>query len=123
MKNIRGFASDNNSGVHPQILKAIENANNGHVVAYGDDIYTDQAREQFKKHFGNDIEVYFVFNGTGANVLSLKSATDSFNSVICADTAHLNMDECGAPEKFTGCKLLTVPSTDGKITILRTFIT
>lgn len=112
----RGFASDNNAGVHPNILKAIEQANQGHVVGYGDDPYTQEAIALFKKEFGQDTEVFFVFNGTGANVLALSSATNSFNSIICADTAHIQVDECGAPEKLTGCKLLPVPSQKGKIT-------
>lgn len=112
----RNFASDNNAGVHPDILEAIQNANAGHVVAYGDDPYTRQAIEQFKAHFGEDIDVYFVFNGTAANVLGLKAVTRSYHAVICSDVAHLNVDECGAPEKFTGCKLLTVPAPDGKLT-------
>ncbi|MCK4655085.1 MAG: low specificity L-threonine aldolase, partial [Candidatus Cloacimonetes bacterium] len=84
---------------------------------YGDDIYTKRAIKKLKEHFGEEIDVYFVFNGTGANVLGMKQVTDSFNSIICAETAHINVDECGAPEKFTGCKLLTVPTEDGKITV------
>ena len=111
----RGFASDNNSGVHPEILKALENVNNGHVVGYGGDQYTEKAIALFEKEFGNDIEVFFVFNGTGANVLGLSSLTHSFNSVICAETAHIQEDECGAPEKFTGCKLLPIETHNGKI--------
>ena len=111
----RGFASDNNAAVHPDILKAISNANSGHAIAYGGDIYTEQAIEKFKEHFGSHISVYFVFLGTGANVLSLQALTNSYNAVICADTAHIHTDECGAPEKFTGCKLITVPSVNGKI--------
>lgn len=113
----RSFASDNNAGVHPDILKAIEAANNGHVVAYGDDPYTEKAIAEFKNILGSDIEVFFVFGGTAANVLGIKTATESFNAVICAETAHINVDECGAPEKFTGCKLLTISTTNGKITV------
>lgn len=113
----RSFASDNNSGVHPEILKAIAAANDGHVVAYGDDPYTERAVEVFRKHFGKDVEVFFVFGGTGANVLGLKAATESYHAVVCAETAHINVDECGAPEKFTGCKLLGVPTKDGKVTV------
>jgi threonine aldolase len=111
----RSFASDNNAGVHPEILEAITRANEGHVVAYGDDPYTDHAIKVFKKHFGKQVEVFFVFGGTGANVLGLKAATESYHAVVCAETAHINVDECGAPEKFTGCKLLTVPTPDGKV--------
>ncbi|MGQ7869285.1 threonine aldolase family protein [Sunxiuqinia sp. sy24] len=112
----RGFASDNNAGVHPEILKALETANNGHMVGYGDDPVTREAIQLFKKEFGQNTEVFFVFNGTGANVLALSTTTNSFNSIICADTAHIQVDECGAPEKLTGCKLLPVPSEKGKIT-------
>ncbi len=115
--NKRGFASDNNSGIHPEIMKAINNANIGHTVAYGDDIYTEKAIAKFKEHFGNDIDVYFVFIGTAANVLGLNAATRSWNSVICAETAHINEDECGAPEKFNGFKLLTVETPNGKLTV------
>ena len=114
-KHIRGFASDNNSGVHPDIMKAIQNANGGHTIAYGDDVYTQAALDKFRDVFGGDIEVYFVYNGTAANVLSLTSSTRSFNAIICAETAHINVDECGAPEKFSGCKLLSIPTTNGKI--------
>lgn len=112
----RSFASDNNSGVHPEILKAISAANDGHVVAYGDDPYTDRAVALFRKHFGKQVEVFFVFGGTGANVLGLKAATEPYHAVVCAETAHINVDECGAPERFTGCKLLDVGTSDGKIT-------
>ena len=113
----RSFASDNNAGVHPKILKAIETANRGHVVAYGDDAYTDAAVAKFREHLGENVEVFFVFGGTGANVLGLKAVTQPHHAVICAETAHINVDECGAPEKFTGCKLLSVATPDGKITV------
>jgi len=113
---MKGFASDNNAGVHPAIFKAMETANKGHVVGYGDDPYTEKAIAIFKKEFGEKTEVFFVFNGTGANVLSLSTVTQSWHSVICADTSHIEEDECGAPEKFTGCKLLPVQSVNGKIT-------
>ena len=112
----RGFASDNNSGVHPQILKALEKVNQGHVTGYGNDPFTEQAIQLFKNEFGNDTEVFFVFNGTGANVVALSSLTHSFNSIVCAETAHIHEDECGAPERFTGCKLLPVETHNGKIT-------
>jgi len=115
MKIKKTFASDNNSGVHPEIMEAILRANTGHAVGYGEDAYTDSAIRKIKEHFGDDVEVFFVFGGTGANVISLKTVSDSFNSIVCASTAHIVTDECGAPEKFTGCKLLTIPSEDGKI--------
>jgi len=117
MPSIRkGFASDNNSGVHHSIFKAMETANQGHVVGYGNDAYTQKAIAVFKEKFGQNTEVFFVFNGTGANVLSLSTVTQSFNSVICAETAHIQEDECGAPEKFTGCKLIPIEPINGKIT-------
>ncbi|MCK5028679.1 MAG: low specificity L-threonine aldolase [Bacteroidales bacterium] len=115
--NKRGFASDNNSGVHPEIMKAIIEANEGHTIAYGDDIYTDRAKAKLYEHFGNDIDIYFVFIGTAANVLGLHAATRSWNSIICAETAHINVDECGAPEKFNGFKLLSVETPNGKLTV------
>jgi threonine aldolase len=115
--NKRGFASDNNAGVHPKILEAVVQANQGHVVAYGDDPHTESATRKFKEIFGEDTEVFFVYNGTGANVLSIQALTDSFQAVICAETAHINEDECGAPEKFTGCKLLPISTGNGKITV------
>ncbi|MCF8361854.1 MAG: low specificity L-threonine aldolase [Prolixibacteraceae bacterium] len=114
--NKRGFASDNNSGVHPEILKAINDANNGHVTGYGTDHYTQKAIDVFKKEFGNNTDVYFVFNGTGANVLAISTLAQSFNSVICPSTAHIMVDECGAPEKISGCKLIPVNTPNGKLT-------
>jgi threonine aldolase len=113
----RSFASDNNAGVHPKILKAVAAANDGHVVAYGDDRYTAAAVNAFRELLGKNIDVYFVFGGTGANVLGLTAVTKPYHAIICAETAHINVDECGAPEKFTGCKLLTIPTSDGKITV------
>jgi threonine aldolase len=112
----KGFASDNNSGVHPTVFKSMEAANTGHVTGYGADKYTQKAIKIFKEKFGPETEVYFVFNGTGANVLGLSTVTQSFNSIICAETAHIQEDECGAPEKFTGCKLLPVEPENGKLT-------
>jgi len=113
----RSFASDNNAGVHPEVLKAIKAANDGHVIAYGNDHITARAVKLFQKHFGPDIAVYFVFGGTGANVLGLKSITQSHHAIICAETAHVNVDECGAPEKYTGCKLIALPTPDGKLRV------
>jgi threonine aldolase len=113
----RGFASDNNAGAHPDILKEVARVNVGHEIGYGGDRYTQEARELFKQHLGPGAEVYFVFTGTAANVLGITSVTRSWNSVVTAYTAHLNTDECGAPEKFTGCKVLTVDTPDGKITV------
>lgn len=117
MKPSRSFASDNNAGVHPRVLKALIEVNHGHVVGYGDDAYTASAVERFKQHFGKDIEVFFVFNGTAANCLALKALTNSYHAVICPDGAHINVDECGAPEKFTGCKLIPLATPYGKLTV------
>jgi len=111
----RSFASDNNAGVHPEIVEAIRAVNEGHVIAYGDDQITARAVKLFKKHFGRDVEVFFVFGGTGANTLGLKAITKPYQAVVCAETAHINVDECGAPEKFTGCKLLAQQTPDGKL--------
>ena len=112
---IRGFASDNYSGVHPEVLAAIAAANGGHQVAYGDDVYTEHLHEVFARHFGDPVEVYPVFNGTGANVTALQSMLPRWGAVISASTAHINVDEGGAPERVGGMKLLTVPTPDGKL--------
>ncbi|RJL20526.1 threonine aldolase family protein [Bailinhaonella thermotolerans] len=112
----RGFASDNYAGVHPEILEAISLANGGHQVAYGADVYTEHLQEVFRAHFGETAEAFPVFNGTGANVVSLQAVTERWEGVVCAETAHINVDECGAPEKIAGLKLMTVPTPDGKLT-------
>jgi len=117
MSNKRGFASDNNSGVHPDILKAMAEVNEGHAVGYGDDKYTAEAIEKFREVFGRDVSVLFVYNGTGANVTSIQALTRPFNAVICTDLAHIYVDECGAPEKLSGCKLLPVHVSDAKLTV------
>ncbi len=111
----RGFASDNNAGIHPDIMQEMLSANAGHVVGYGADIYTEKALKIFKDQFGSSVETFFVFTGTAANVLSISGITRSWHSIITAYSAHLEQDECGAPEKFTGCKVLTVDTSDGKI--------
>jgi threonine aldolase len=113
--NPRAFASDNNAGVHPEVLSAIVAANNGHVRSYGHDSYTERAEAVFRRHFGEEARVWFAFNGTAANVLGLQAVTRSYHAVICADGAHIQVDECGAPERFTGCKLIAVPTRDGKL--------
>lgn len=113
----RGFASDNNAGVHPAVMNAMKAVNEGHEIAYGDDQYTQKVIRKMKKIFGDDSEIFFVFIGTAANVLGLSSVTQPYNAVITTDTAHIHVDECGAPEKFTGCKLLTTATPDGKLTI------
>lgn len=113
----RSFASDNFAGIHPAVMEAISKANLGHSMAYGDDHFTKEAAAQFKELFGPDIEVFFVLNGTAANVLGLKTLMASHHAVLCADTAHINVDECGAVENYTGCKLITFPTKDGKLSI------
>jgi len=111
----RGFGSDNHSGVHPRILEAIAAANIDHAPSYGTDEWTEKAEKVFRQHFGPQAEVFFVFNGTAANVLSLKAASKSFQSCYCADLAHINVDECGAPEYLAGLKLIPLPTVEGKL--------
>lgn len=111
------FASDNYSGICPEAWAAMEKANQGHERAYGDDQWTARASEYFRKLFETDCEVFFAFNGTAANSLALSSLCQSYHSVICSETAHVETDECGAPEFFSnGSKLLTARSEAGKLT-------
>ncbi len=112
----RGFGSDNHSGISPEILEAITKANVEHALAYGDDEYCQRTEEVFRQTFGEQARVYFVFNGTGANVLNIDAMCRSHHAVVCAETAHINVDECGAPQRIVGCKLLTVLTPDGKLT-------
>ncbi|MGA1827686.1 threonine aldolase family protein [Microbacterium sp.] len=113
---LRGFASDNYSGIHPEVLAAIAAANDGHQVAYGEDEYTARLQEVFAHHFGDGVEAFPVFNGTGANVVGLQSMLPRWGAVVAASSAHINVDEGGAPERVAGIKLLTVPTDDGKLT-------
>ncbi len=113
---IKSFASDNWAGTSPEIMQALIEANQGHSPAYGADPYTEEAKQEFKKVFGAQTETYFVYNGTAANIISLASNSRSFNSIICSSHAHINVDECGAGEKFAGTKLLDITNTDGKLT-------
>jgi threonine aldolase len=117
MKPARSFASDNNAGMHAEVFEAIAAANRGHTVGYGDDPFTRSAIRRFEQHFGSGISVFPVFNGTAANVLSLAALARSFQAVICGTEAHLYEDECGAPEKFVGSKLVPVPTSNGKLTV------
>ncbi len=114
--SLRGFASDNYAGVHPEILDAIAAANQGHQIAYGEDVYTERLHEVFAEHFGEGVQVFPVFNGTGANVVGLQSMLPRWGAVVCARTAHINTDEAGAPERVAGLKLLPVETPDGKLT-------
>ena len=117
MKPSRSFASDNNAGIHGEALEAIRRSNDGHVVGYGDDPYTESAMAKFRLHFGEDVAVFFVFNGTAANVLSLQALTRPHHAVLCPALSHIYTDECGAPEKFTGCKLIPLEAPMGKLTV------
>jgi threonine aldolase len=117
MKPSRSFASDNNAAIHPEVLEAIGRANQGHEVGYGDDPYTESAIRKFREHFGNDVEVFFVFNGTAANVLSLQTLARSYHAVLCPELSHIYTDECGAPEKMSGCKLIPLAAPAGKLTV------
>jgi threonine aldolase len=112
---VRSFASDNHSGVHPLVMDALQAANADHVVAYGDDPWTARAEAVLKAHFGAECQPFFVFLGTAANVLSLRAMADSYHSVLCSDFAHIHRDECGAPERLAGMKLMPVTSHHGKI--------
>jgi threonine aldolase len=111
----RSFASDNWAGVHPDVLRAIGEANSGHAPSYGNDDWTKAAVEKVRALMGKDCDVFFLFSGTAANVLGLQSIVRPHQAVICAETAHIHTSECGAPEKHIGCKLLPLPSPDGKI--------
>lgn len=111
----RGFASDNHAGVHPEVLAAIAAANVGHAPAYGADRWTEAARECFRRHLGPDADAHPVFNGSGANLACLDAVTRPHEAAICAATAHMNVDECGAPERIAGTKLLTVATEHGKL--------
>ena len=110
------FASDNYSGVHPAVLDAIAAANVGRQPAYGRDDVTMRLQEVVRSHFGEQATAYPVFNGTGANVVALQAMTTRWAAVVCTSTAHIHVDECGAPEKVGGVKLLTIPTFDGKLT-------
>ena len=112
----RGFGSDNHSGISPEVIEAITMANSEHALAYGDDEYTQRLEALIKETFGEQARVYLVFNGTGANVLSIDAMCRSHEAVVCAETAHINVDECGAPQRVVGCRLLTVDTPDGKLT-------
>ena len=117
MESMRSFGSDNNSGVHPRIMNAIVESNTNHAIGYGDDDWTRKAEKAMQTLLESEsIKPYFVFNGTGANVIGLQACLSSFHSIICATTAHIAVDECGAPTKFTGCPLKEIETPDGKLT-------
>jgi threonine aldolase len=116
MSELKSFASDNNSGAHPDIMQAVVDANEGHRQSYGDDDISIRTDEAMKEFFGSQARIHYVTTGTAANVLGLRAVTHTYNSVICAEQAHINNDECGAPEAFGGIKLVPIPSEDGKLT-------
>jgi len=112
----RGFGSDNQSGAHPRMLQAIADANVGHAPAYGADPWCERAERRLREIFGEATDVYFTLTGTGANVIALGSLCSAWESVVCPETAHINADECGAPERVAGVKLVPVATPDGKLT-------
>ena len=114
---MKSFASDNYAGVLPEMMEALHAANSGHARSYGADDITKRTVALFREIFGAQTEVFFVFNGTGANILSISSATQSFNSILCTDTSHIYNDESSAPETFTGCRFFPLPAdANGKLT-------
>ena len=115
MSTRRGFASDNAATIHPEVLESIARANSGHAFGYGHDPYTRAVEQRFEEVFGDGARTFFVFNGTGANILCLRAACRPWDAVICTDTAHLEVDEGGAPEQIAGIKLLVVSGIDGKL--------
>ncbi|MCU1417547.1 MAG: threonine aldolase, partial [Schumannella sp.] len=115
-QNSRGFASDNYAGVHPEVLAALAAANDGHQIAYGDDVYTERLAATMREQFGERAEVFPVFNGTGANVTALTALVPRWGAVVASSTAHIHSDEGGAPEKVAGLKLFPVDTPDGKLT-------
>lgn len=112
----RGFGSDNHAGVLPEALAALGRVNEGHAPSYGHDPYTEQVEAQLCAEFGDGARAFFVFNGTGANVVTMRALCRPWEGVVCAESAHLNVDEGGAPEWVGGLKLLTLPTADGKLT-------
>lgn len=114
---LKSFASDNNSGAHPAILEALIEANEGMAQSYGDDALSLYVDELFRERFGPEARIHYVVTGTGANVLGLRAMTQTWQSVLCSDLAHIHVDECGAPEAFGGIKVVPVPSSGGKIDV------
>ena len=114
---LNGFASDNQAGVHPRMMKALEAVNEGHAASYEEDEASRRAKDVLRRHFGPESEPFFVFNGTAANVLAVRALCDSWHAVLCSDASHLWNHEGGAPEALTGCKLISVPSRDGKLSL------
>lgn len=113
----RGFGSDNHSGVHPELLEAIQQVNTGHAPAYGIDNYSQNAKTILKEHFGSKADIFWTLTGTASNVLCIEALAQPYQSILCTEMSHLNVDECGAPERWTGSKLIACQSTNGKLTI------
>ena len=111
-----GFASDNTASVHPKIMEAIEKANQNQYISYGDDPFTEEVIKKFKSVFGENAEAFITLTGTASNVLSIRAFTKPFNSVLCTEMSHINLDECGAPENIGGIKLVQIKSSNGKLT-------
>src|SRR5512145_3173520 len=112
----RHFASDNYAGICPEAWEAMAQANAGHAVSYGNDSWTQKASDLIRQVFETDCEIFFVFNGTAANSLALASLCRSYHSIVCADSSHIETDECGAPEFYSnGAKLLVAKNNAGKI--------
>ena len=112
----RGFASDNASGVHPHVMAALAEVNEGHSLAYGEDPFTEATQEVFRKHFGKESETFFVYSGTGANVLALRPFVLPHHAILASEHSHMHHHETGAPQSILGCKLIPIPSPDGKVT-------
>lgn len=121
---MRSFASDNNSGVHPLVMEALNRANQDHALGYGDDPWTEEAVGKIREAFTADCETLFVFNGTGSNAVALQLCTRPYNLILCAETAHIYVDECGAPARMTGCQIRPIATPDGKLTpeLLRPYL-
>lgn len=122
---MRSFASDNNSSVHPKVMDALLQTNTDHAFGYGEDPWTETAVSKVKEQFARPCEVLFVFNGTGSNTMALQLMTRPYHIIFCAETAHVAVDECGAPSKATGCFMRTIPTPDGKLTpeLLKPYMT
>jgi threonine aldolase len=117
IKKMRSFGSDNHSGIHPAVLEAIQKANINHACAYGDDFYTEELQKKIQEIFGESATIFPTFNGTGANICALRACVQPFHAILCPKTAHIFVDECGAPEYLTGAALKAIPTKDGKVTV------
>lgn len=112
---IESFASDNAAGAHPKVIEALQAANVGAALPYGEDPWTAKATGRLRELFGGDAQVFFTYGGTGSNLVSLQCMLAPHEAIVCPASAHINTDECGAPERFIGAKLIDVPTEDGKL--------